>query len=106
MNFKPVVDLVLFQNQDDGNTSFCYVGIPSHTPDLKFSTVYLDDDEVFFLTDSGEIHQIPPPADMEEFLKAVSMPQQYFIPVFDGEVFGTPYEGRFLSTPPSPVLGV
>jgi hypothetical protein len=105
MAFTPVLDIALFQIQDDGNTSVCLYVVPEDDQGVVFSRVYKDGDDHVFETIDGERYLVPP-WDEETFEVAVARPQQVFQPV-DGEGNTFPlYFGEFLSSPPAARFGV
>lgn len=105
MSFTPVLDIALFQTQDDGNTSVCLYVVPEDAEDVVFSRVYKDGDDHVLETIDGERYLVPP-WDSSAFEDAVARPQQIFQPM-DRDWNPLPiYFGEFLSAPPAARFGV
>jgi hypothetical protein len=105
MSFTPVLDVVLFSIQDDGNTAMCVYFPPDEDQDLMFKAVYKDGDDHVLETVDGDRYIIPP-WDVETFEAAVACPQHFFQPM-DQEGDPLPYyDGEFLSAPPAARFGV
>lgn len=105
MSFTPVLDVALFQVQDDGNTSVCMYFVPDDNESIEFSRVYKDGDDHVFETVNGERYLVPP-WDALAFDEAAARPQQVFQPMDrDGNALPF-YFGEFLSAPPTASFGV
>ncbi|TLX16842.1 hypothetical protein [Rhizobium sp. MHM7A] len=105
MSFTPVLDVALFNTQDDGNTSFCMYVVPEDDEGVVFARVYKDGDDHVFETVDGDKYLVPP-WDGASFDEAVARPQQLFQPVDrDGNLLPF-YFGEFLSSPPAARFGV
>lgn len=105
MSFTPVLDVVTFIIQDDGNTAICVYFPPEEDQNMMLKAVYKDGDDHVLETINGDRYVVPPWSSAD-FESAVERPQQLFQPMDHEGVPLAPYFGDFLSVPPSARFGV